>query len=156
MSSVLIQTAEAVVAALNAGAFTQSFDAERSYADWELPLEESSPSGRVLVDVTPVPPMEMELETQGSIAYKPAVDVIIRRRLGPELRQAGGRFEIRELDALTDFVEEVAEFFVKDTLDGGARWNATEIRRAFVPAHLHKHHQFTGIVRVTFDRDKDL
>ena len=159
MSSVLIQTAAAVVSALNGaadGTFLFRFEAERSYADWELPLEDAGPSDRVLVDVTPVPPMEMELESRGgSIAYQPAVDIITRFRLGPERREADGKLSLQELDGLTEFVEQLAEYFVTDTLSNGARWQASEIRRAFVPTHLHKHHQFTGIVRIQFDFTKD-
>lgn len=156
MSSILIRVAEDVKDALNAGTFGQKFEAIRSYADWELPLEESIEEGKVFVDVVPVPPVPVDIETRGSLNYQPAVDIIVRRRMGPERRDASGKYSLAELDPLTDFIEELAEFFVEDELANGGRWNATEIRRAFVPAHLHGKHQFTGIVRVTFDAEKSL
>lgn len=156
MSSILIRVTEAVKDALNDGDFSQEFKAVRSYADWELPLEETIQSDTLFLDVVPVPPVPLDLETRGSLNYQPSVDIIVRRRLGPERREASGRYKIEELDALTTFVEELAEFFVEDELANGGRWSGTEIRRAFVPAHLHKNHQFTAIVRVTFDADKVL
>jgi hypothetical protein len=155
--ALLVQVADDVTTALNEaaeGTFSREFSAERSYADWELPLEDSgSTDDRVLVDVTPVPPLPTELLTRGHIAYEPAVDVIIRVHLGPERRQANGKFELRELDELVLFTQQIAEFFTVGTLTCGARWKETEIRRAFVPKHLHDNHQFTSIVRVTFDID---
>jgi hypothetical protein len=160
MPSVLIQVADEVVTTLNSalpGTFSQTFEAERSYADWELPLEDSAPQDRVLVDVTPVPPLESELETRGSIAYRPAVDIIVRRRITPSQRDANGKLLLAEIDALVLFVEELAEFFTTDQLaTSTARWAETEIRRAFVPTHLREKHQFTGIIRVTFDLEQAL
>ena len=157
MASVLVETAEAVVTALNeaaAGTFTQSFAAERSYADWELPLEDSAPADRVLVDVVPVPPMESELRTQGDIAYQPAVDIIVRKRLTPDNRDGNGRLMLASVDELVEFVEQLGAFFMAEELSTGARWQATDVRRSHVPAHLRQSNQFTGIVRVTFDYDK--
>src|SRR5688572_23996320 len=155
MAAVLVETAEAVAEALNdaaAGTFNEEFEAVRSYADWDLPLEKSSPlDGRVLVDVVPVPPVETELETRGYIGYKPAIDIIVRKRLNPDQRDPNGRFLLAEIDALVLFVESLTQFFTETTLSNNARWSETEIRRFYVPAHLHKEHQFTGMVRVTFD-----
>lgn len=159
MSSVLVETAEAVVTALNsaaAGTFSQRFQAERSYADWELPLEESAPADRVLVDVVPVPPMAIDAETRGDVAYQPAVDMIVRKRLTPDQRDGDGKLLLPEVDSLVLFVEELSEFHMLEELSNGARWKETEIRRSHVPAHLRQFSQFTGIVRVTFDYGKGL
>lgn len=156
--AILANVAEAVATALNAataGTFSQEFEAERSYADWELPLEDAAPADRVLVDVVPVSNSEMELETRGSLLYKPVVEVIVRRRLGPERRNQNGKFSLAEIDALVLFVQEIAEFFVMEEI-GSARWSETEPRRWVVPQHLHKYHQFTGIVRLTFEQSKAL
>lgn len=157
MPNVLAACAAAVTDALNdatAGTFSQDFAAIRSYADWELPLEESAEADAVFVDVVPVPQLESELETRGSLSYSPAVDVVVRKKLGPEKRDMNGRYALAEIDALVLFVQELAEFFVIDQFASGERWKQTDIRRAFVPHHLYENHQFTGQIRVTFETSK--
>lgn len=157
MPNVLADIATLVADALNnapAGTFSQSFGAVRSYADWELPLEESPTGNEALrVDVVPVPALESELESRGAISYSPATDIIVRKRLGQDARGVDGKLLLAEVDALVLFVQELAEFFTADQMDAetGARWKQTDIRRAYVPSHLKERHQFTGQIRVTFD-----
>ncbi len=153
--AVLVTTASAVAAALNAApadTFDYKFNPERSYADWELPLEDSKPSdGSVLVDVVPVPPLPTELTTRGLIGYTPSVDIVIRLRLDPSNREADGRLEVAQIDGLLRFVEQVSEYFSTDRLTStDAVWQSTQILRAFVPQHLREKHQFTAQIRLTF------
>lgn len=150
-----------MAAALNGapeGTFASKFHAERSYADWDLPLEDSAPAGQVLVDVTPVPPIATELASRADIRYAPAVDVIVRRRLTPEQREADGKLALTEVDSLVLLVEQIAEFFTPARLVtyDAAAWESTEVLRQVVPAHLREHHQFTGQIRLTFTVHKGI
>lgn len=153
--AILVSVAAAVTAALNSaqpGTFAQSFVAVRSYADWDLPLLDSDPD-QLLVDVVPVPTLDSELATRASVMYSPAVDVIIRQRITPDMRDDGdGRIKNDVLDELVKLPQQVADFFTADRFAAfdDAAWFSTEIRREYVPTHLHKHHQYTGIVRLTF------
>lgn len=156
MASVLVETAEAVVTALNEaaeGTFSQNFVAERSYADWELPLEDAAPADQVLVDVVPVPQCDSELEDRGHVVYKPGVDIIVRKRITPNNRDGDSRIELAELDALEAFIVQLSNYFTTDRFAdlADAIWDGTELRRRFVPEHLRRLHQFTGIVRLTFN-----
>lgn len=159
--AVIVATAAAVVTALNAApasVFAHPFQAERSYADWELPLEESAPTDRVLVDVTPVPPLATELASRADIRYAPAVDVIVRRRLNPNQREADGKLALPEVDSLVLLVEQIHEFFTPARLVAydAAAWESTELLRQYVPSHLREHHQFTGQIRLTFTVHKGI
>lgn len=157
MPNVLVDCASAVVDALNDapdGTFSQEFEAERSYADWDLPLEENQ-GGKLKVDCVPVPQLQNELESEGALKYGPAVDIAIRLGLRPERRTATGKFKLEEIDALVQFVQEIAEFFAVDRFGDIEQfaWNpnpGTQILAAHSPKHLRDHHQFTGIVRVPF------
>jgi hypothetical protein len=163
--AILVATADAVTRVLNdapAGAFSQKFEAVRSYADWELPLEESSPlDGRVLVDVVPVSTPAMALETPVSISYQVQVDVVVRKRLGPDSRDASGRYLLASIDPLVLLVEQINERFtpVRFATPDNVSWDAetgNRILAAYKPSHLREHHQFTGIVRLGFKAHKEV
>lgn len=161
--AILVATAKAVALALNEStAFQQKFTAERSYADFDLPLTDADPSDRVLVDVVPVGMnYGCELTTQTTIDYSPAIDIVVRKRLGPERRQADGRFSPEEIDELVLFVEQINEFFGPNRMQSfdAAAWDAetgTKILAAYMPSHLRQHHQFTGRVRVPFVAQKEV
>jgi hypothetical protein len=154
-----------VTRALNdapAGAFGQKFEAVRSYADWELPLEDSGPlDGRVLVDVVPVSTPATEIETRASISYQMQVDIVVRKRLGPENRDAAGRYLLASIDPLVLLVEQINERFtpVRFATPDHVAWDAeagNRILAAYKPSHLREHHQFTGIVRLGFKAHKEV
>lgn len=155
MPNVLTDIATVVTDALNgapAGAFALSFEAVRSYADWELPLEENQ-GGNLMVDVVPVGKLEGEIETVGSLKYSPDVDIAVRLGLGPERRDANNRFNVAEIDQLVEFVQSIAEYFAIDRFGGltNFAWDSSRNNRTtIVYSHLRTHHQFTGIVRIPF------
>ena len=120
MPNVLADIATIVTDALNSapdGTFSQSFEAVRSYADWELPLEENQ-GGTLMVDVVPVGKLDGDIETRGSLSYSPAVDIAVRLGLGPEKRSVNGRFDVAEVDELVAFVQSIAEYFAVDRFGG--------------------------------------
>ena len=152
MPNVLAGSASMVTEVLNAAIFSTSFTAERSYADWTLPLEENQ-GDNLLVDVVPVGKIEGEIETRGSIKYSPDVDIAVRLGLGPERRQANGRFNVAEIDELVSLVHEIAEFFAIDRFGNQNQfaWDSERnVKIDIVYAHLRTNHQFTGIVRLPF------
>ena len=94
-TAILVSTAVAVLGVLSDNKFSQEFEPVRSYADWELPLEDSDD---LHVDVVPVGSPDMELETRGSIGYAPQVDIVIRKRLAAGQQEADGTLILRLRD----------------------------------------------------------
>lgn len=161
MTAVLVSVANAVTDALNGASLSQRITAVRSYADWELPLEDSDPSDVLLVDVVPVGMnYGTELASRDTLDYSPAIDVVVRKRLGPDKRQAGGTFTLAEIDELVLFMEEINEYFTAARLATytEAAWDSeigTKILAAYIPSHLRQHSQFTGRLRIPFVVQKD-
>jgi len=157
MPNVLADCAEAVKAALNDAdpwPFSQEFECEWSYADWELPLEENRRKG-LLVEAVPVSQLSTDPETQGSLKYGPSIDVVVRVYLGPERRAPDGRYNVEEINQYTQLVQDINSFFSFDRFGDNEvfAWDSetgTKIFAAYKPSHLREHHQFTGIVRVPF------
>lgn len=156
--SVLAECAQAAVDALNeADTFSQEFEAERSWADWDLPLEDQ-PSERereqVRVDAVPFGDITIELETPGTLKYRLTIDIAVRCRLGPERRGPNGRFNNAELDAFALLTQEIVEFFAVNRIGDSEQfaWDSTDgkITTFNVPKHLRENHQYTSIIRVPF------
>ena len=150
---VLEKIASGVTAALAGGTFSQPFTAERSYADWELPLDDDA-ADDLRVDVVPVNNPATELESRDQVNYKAAADIVVRKKLNvSEQDPSTGRIELAKIDALVALVLEIHQFFLAARLASydSASWDKTEVRAAYIPKHLRQHRQFTGIVRVTFD-----
>lgn len=155
MPAILVSTADAVLNALADHRFSQEFEPVRSYADWELPLEDGN---ELHADVVPVGSPEMELETRGSIGYAPQVDIVIRKRLASDQQEVDGTLILPDIDDLVFLVQEIAEYFMADRLVDftDAAWERTQMLAAFKPSHLRQYRQFTGIVRLTFKAQTDL
>ena len=150
---VLEKVATGVTDALAGGTFSLPLTAERSYADWELPLDDDA-ADDLRVDVVPVNNPETELESRGQVNYKVAAEIVVRKKLNvSEQDPTTGRIELAEIDALVALVLEIHQFFLSARLASydSASWDKTEVRAAYIPKHLRQHRQFTGIVRVTFD-----
>lgn len=157
MSGMLPSCADDLVRRLARCSFRVSYEASRSYADFEVPLSE--PTDYVRVDVVPVSRMKAELETRKSISYAPQVDVLVRRKFNPSNQASDGRVEMDDVDQLVLFVEEIHSTLVFMRTGGNWRegdgiWVEEEIIAAYIPSHLRKFRQFTGIIRVTYDVSK--
>lgn len=154
--SVLAETAAAVLDGLEKHTFSLPFQAERSYADWELQLEDLA---TLKVDVVPVSSPDFTLETRGSISLSPQVDIVIRKRLGQEARRPDGRFIPEVIDELVLLTEEIAAYFATnrfEVTDSQPIWQNTELLSAYRPSHLRQYQQYTGIVRLTFTASIDI
>lgn len=129
---------------------------ERSYADWELELPDASD---LRVDVVPVTTeQKAELASRGKMGFDVPVDVAVRQRFGQDKQDAQGRVAIAEVDPLMLLVEEIFTAFAAQRMTNfqAAAWQETRILAAPIREHLHKHKQFTGIVRLIFRAHKDL
>jgi hypothetical protein len=159
-SAILVQVANAVTQQLTSApplTFSESFTPQRSYADWDLPLEQIS--DELLCDVVPVNNPKSELEERGAVQYLAQVDIVLRRRFKLADQDTGtGRVPLALVDALVKVVEELHEFFCGERMtafspeeaDRMGTWESTEVLAAYRKDHLRQHRQFTGIVRVTF------
>jgi len=154
-TAILVSTADAVLSVLSDNKFSQEFEPVRSYADWELPLEDPD---ELHVDVVPVGSPDMELETRGSISYTPQVDIVIRKRMAAGQQEPDGTLILPDVDDLVFLVQEIAEYFVVDRFGDleSIAWQRTQILAAYKPSHLRQHRQFTGIIRLTFSAQNDL
>lgn len=156
--AVAVTIAKSVVADLEAGTFSQTIAPERSYADWEEPLETAAiEENRLMVDVVAnTTEQSLVAATRGEdpkIQYIVAVDVAVRRRFGQDKQDANGRVKIEEVDALTLLVQEIHELFHLNRTTDNAGVTYHEPARIMVNPdreHLRKLKQFTGLVRLTF------
>lgn len=156
--SVLTSAAQAVVDELNEDPETNfglNFTAERSYADWDLPLEDLD---ELHVDVVPHPQSKTELSVSDTLSYEVRSTILVRKRFGTDFQDNSGRTIVDEVDTLVGVVEAIAEYFVKlvMTNDTDAIWQAVELPDHYVRDHLREHRQFTGTVRLTHRIDKVL
>jgi len=139
--SITVNIADAVVATLNEGTFSQPIAAERSY----LPRYELSELQDLRVTVVPKE-MSTTTASRGAASRDVALDVAVQKKLGaPDGAQA-------EQDALMSLSEEIAEHLRTTSLVGqpGAEWVRTEHTAIYAPGHLEQMRQFTSVASVTF------
>src|SRR5690606_8200632 len=122
--AVFVEVTKAVCDELAEGSFSQAFVPERSYADWEKPLEDHELGvNNLTVDVVGVMTNQAITEaTRGSepkIKYGVSVDVAVRKRFGTDKQdEHTGRVLIAEVDALALLVQEIFEFFHLNRIAG--------------------------------------
>ena len=159
---ILSDAAQAVVNALTAGlvasSFSQTFVPERSYADWELALDDAD-KGELRCDVVPVNNPKTELDGRNSLSYTLACDLILRQKLNsPHQDEVTGRIGLPHVDNLVGLLLELHEFFCIDRFADleDAAWEATDVRAAYVANHLNEHRQYTGVIRITFSTSREV
>ena len=157
---VTAEVASAVVAMLEAATLSQRVTPERSYADWESPLEddENCPQGKLLVDVVAnTTGQKCELASRGSYRYTIPIDIAIRKRFATDKQSDDtGRISIDSLDAMALLTQEVHELFQPQRLtdfDSGV-WLETKILASPLTKHLVGMRQWTSVVQVTFTVNK--
>ena len=99
--------------------------------------------------------LESELVQRGGeyvIEYMPAVDVVVRKRISPDQRDAKGKVKLAEVDELVLLVQQINSYFVPSRLADytSAIWESTDLLATYKPSHLKEFHQFTGVVRIKF------
>ena len=137
--AVIADIAEAVVVQLNAGSFSEKFEAERAY----LPVFELADLKSVRVTVVP---KSLSIIPGGRAhnQHDYAIDVAVQKKLDVA--------DNAEIDPLMTLVDEIADFFRLKRLDSypGAVWLKTENEPVFSQEHLDQFRQFTGLLTFTF------
>jgi len=137
--ALIVDIAEAVVAELNAGEFSQAFSAQRLYRP-QFDLAEMKD-----LHVTVVPKgVATSIASRSGVQCDVSVDVAVQKKLASE-----GNAEI---DPLMGLVEEIADFFRGRKLSEYPRasWVATANEPVYSPGHLEELRQFTSVLTVTF------
>lgn len=139
MSSALtIQVSDAVVAELNAGDFSQEFEAQRFYR----PQFDAAELKTLRVSVVPKK-IEIAIAGRGSNQYDIGVDVAVQKKLDSDTNA--------EIDPLMQLVEEIGEFFKQRSLASiAATWIKTENAPIFGMEHLDQDRVFTSVLTLTF------
>ena len=136
---VLTDIAEAVKNELNAGEFSQEFEAVRLYQPlFELPEMKT-------LHVTVVPRgVEMAVSSRSLVQHDYGVDVAVQKKFDTD--------EAVELDPLMALVEEIADFFRLRRLTAvpGAAWAKTENSPVYSQEHMEQFRQFTSVATLTF------
>lgn len=152
-----VSIAEAVKDALNAGVaagtFARTFEAVRSYADWDEALADDDNALHVDV-VLPQTGAADSLATRGSAKLGTPVEIGVRKKLGfSEQESSTGRISVDEVDDLQYLVQQLRTFFMAGRLTGytTAAWTETAPRLTFHRQHLRELRQFTAFLRITFE-----
>jgi len=137
--AVITDIADAVVAELNAGTFSQPFEAKRYYR----PVFDLAEMKDLHVSVVPRG-MTIERADRSRNQHDVQIDVAVQQKF-----QSG---DAAELDPLMALVEEIADFFRlrRLTVRPEAVWIRTENVPIYAPEHLDELRQFTSVLTLTF------
>ena len=137
--ALIVDIADAVVTELNAGTFSQTFEAVRLYRP-DFDLKEMA-----TLHVTVVPKAQtIATVSRSSGQYDVAVDVAVQQKLDDETAD--------QMDGLMSLTEEIADFFRLRRLTAcpAAIWLRTENEPVYSVEHLTEMRQFTSVLTLTF------
>lgn len=137
--AVLIQVADAVLAELAAGTFSQQFTAQRAYR----PAFDLAALNALRVTVVPKS-VDVINASRRTDHFDCVIDVGIQKRVNPDDGQS--------VDAMANFVAEVVDFLRHRALSSmpDAVWLRIRNDPGWVPEHLDEHRTFTSVVEVTY------
>lgn len=152
--AVTVAIAEAIKDELKRNELSQSYELQRTYADFKLELESAGPLRIDVVNVTTE--TESTLAARGKLQWMCKTDIAIRKRFDQAARDdATGYLPTREVDPLVFLVQEVVELFCPTILPNcEGTWETTKIVVCPDNTHLRDLRQFTGIVRIEHRIDK--
>ena len=134
--NIIVDTADAVVAALNGHEFSQSFTTQREYRV-EYNLKDMKD-----LRVTVVPKaVEMATAGRGLAQNDIQIDLAVQKKL-----TAGDNPEI---DTLMDLIQEIAEFVRATGRFGDAVWVRAENTPIYSQEHLGEMRLFTSVLTLT-------
>jgi hypothetical protein len=142
--ALVVEIADAVVAALNAAHLSQPFEAKRYY----LPEFDLKDMDTLHVSVVPAE-LDEELADRSRERAEYKIHVAVQKRVAkndpPGLDEA-------EIDDLMTLVQEIDDLFRHKPLAGftQARWARTENKPIYDPKHLKESGQFTSLLVFTF------
>jgi len=137
-----VLVADAVVAELNAGTFSESVSAVRSF----LPEYDLKDLKDLRVTVLPAGD-DLSSESRGANRRLVRVEIGIQKRL-----PTGEEAEAEEMQALLLLLEEIKAYLAGRTLGGqpAARWLATENSPIYDPETVQEHRSFLSVLRVSY------
>lgn len=136
--SVITDIADAVVADLNAGSFSQSFNAERDY----LPVFELDDIKDLRVTVVPKG-IAIQATGRNSNQHDVEIDIAVQKKLT--------KTDATEIDPLMALVEEIADRFrFKRFTSPDAVWIRTQNEPVYAQEHLDQFRVFTSLLTLTF------
>lgn len=140
--STITTIADAVVARLNAGSFSENFTAERHYQ----PSFDLTDLETLRVSVVPRSLAILGASRRQS-QYDAQIDIGIQKRLSAEPSD-----DQAEIDALLTLAEEIADYLRFERLAEApeAVWVALAQEPVVATEHLEQHRQFTTILTVTY------
>ena len=136
--AVIIDIADAVVATLNAGTFSQAFTAERHY----LPRFELPDMTMLRVSVVPKGIASQTLDRKrDQNDYR--IDVAVQHKTGTDLVT---------FDALMNLVEEIGDYLQGTPLVGYPQARCFDMvnEPIYAPEHLEEFRQFTSLMTFTY------
>lgn len=165
MSAVPIRIADAVVAEINAAVTASSFStlgftAVRRYFDWDADYKDLDTMAVEVVFRVTQPRDSIALESAGTLSYKVATDIVIRKRFATSDRNdSDGRLKNTSVDPLVTLLQEFHELFVttRNTIpldsETSANWTGSDVLSWVNQAKLRQG-LFEGVVRIEFDFQK--
>lgn len=137
--AVIVDIADAVVSALNAGSFSQPIAARRMY----LPQFDLTAMKDLHVTVVPKG-VQILPGGRSHNQHDFAIDVAVQKKLE--------RADNAEIDALMDLVDELADHFRFKRLEDfpNAVWLKTDHQAVYAQEHLQEMRQFTSVLTFTF------
>lgn len=152
MPAVLVEIADAVVAALNAATFSLSFNAERAYA----PVNDTVDLSTLEVTVAARAWTPTAI-TRAMTDNEYIVDIGVQKRLTPGLATNG---QINaEADPLMLLVEEITDLFQRKPLEGyttAANMLTAPEQPIYLDEHMRDHRVFSAVVRLTLRKTRAL
>ena len=169
MSSIAQQVADAVVAELElgeaAGVFSRAIQTERVY-DTRMQLEDTS-----VISVLVVPMIEKRRRESGggpdggTWIREIRLEIIVRKRYA-QSDYVDGKIEKQAVDPFIELLEQIDDFladpnqqvlttmataeYIEPDQKGAEREIVKGLGLYLIVDHLHKFHQFTGVVRVAY------
>ncbi len=136
--STVTEIADAVAASLNAGSFSQTFDAQRAYQPvYELPDLQA-----LKVSVVPRS-LRIERSDRSGHYFEVAVNVAVQKRVNAD--------DLQALDDLMKLVEELADHLRATRLDSPDVIPVSVANEPiYEPDHLEQWRQFTSVLTVTY------
>lgn len=137
--SEIVAIADAVVAELNAGTFSESFTAERLFQ----PVFELTDLQVLHVSVVPRS-VKSQGATRGASFFDCAVDIGVQKKLGAE--------DEADIESLLDLVEAISDYLRSRPLQAWPRaaWVKSENAPVYAPEHLEQLRQFTSVLTITY------
>lgn len=137
--AVITDIANAVIAALNAGTFSQTFTAERQY----LPIFELEDVKGLRVTVVPKG-VAIQSAGRNNNQHDVDIDVAVQKKLT--------KTDDTEIDPLMTLVEELADHFrlKRLTTYPNAIWTKTQNEPVYAQEHLDQFRTFTSVLTLTF------